>query len=748
MRRMNGAESEAKPSRLGWWLVLIPVLVVTASWWFLFDPAQLPDGFDSSSVPQTPSAVPPVARQAPVAPPANERDASSRTAAVAPAADEAPFVSTNEDDEPIENPVRDGLVLRIRDGAGAPCAAVHVRAVWRKGFGLYGRDEGRADANGTFATTVARPEQFELFEIEVEGRGELQYVGDVLPAADDPRAVDLVVPGTAPLRVHVVDETGVGVADAKLVVKGGAPLDRPRQHVLSPSEPLEGLTGKDGKAAITVCHGSHVVAVSAAGCTSPETVRAIVGPDGGDATVVVLRIENRIEIPVEVTTPPGAGAPKVVAWSEAGPPRSAELPGRSVPTNDVRKFRVDTFTHGRFSVAAEDVAWECAASAEGCATQVVTVPRGQRSVSIALVPAPPPPPVARLIVTVMDVDGSPAIADVRVHETPDYVYGSDTSTERGRVVIVREPGKRVCVSARAHGKPWVVSEPIDLTPGDHEVTLQLLPPQSVTGRVVDAQGNGVLTRVVLHRPAGPLRGLAPDVPEIAESCASGDTLSGLHDGRFWFHACGPGEHVVWAFPESGWPAKKRVVPGVEVTIVVGEGIDDLALIEGVVRDDTTLVPLANVVIESDADVGGWHKATDAEGRFRMAARPGDVAISMRLAGYVFHTVTTPNVTRGPRTLELRLPRSPVLFLRIVDAAGQPIDDAEVSVLGANGEPIELLDQNGNREDNSVRTNSVGRVDLRGAPAGVLKVRVERGDAKRDFDVPASAGRDGVFDVRW
>lgn len=539
----------------------------------------------------------------------------------------------------------------------------------------------------------------------------------------------------------------MGVADAKLVVKGGAPLDRPRQHVLSPSEPLEGLTGKDGKAAITVCHGSHVVSVSAAGCTSPETVRAIVGPAGGDATVVVLRIENRIDIPVSVTTPAGAGAPKVAAWSKAGPPRAPDLPGRSVPTDDRRSFRVDTFTRGRVSVAAEDVVRECGASAEGCATQVVTVPRGQRSVSIALVPAPPPPPVARLIVTVLAIDGSPAIADIRVHETPDYVYGSDTPTERGRAVLVREPGQRVCVSARAYRVPWTVSEPIDLTPGDHEVTLQLQAALTVSGRVVDAQGNGVPPRVELCRPAGPLRRLAPNVPEILEDVPTSDTRGGLIDGSFVFEGCGPGEHVVWAFPENGWPAKKRVVPGTPATIVVGEGTDDLALIEGVV-DDTTLAPLAGVVIDSLSGVGGWQRETDAQGRFRIAVRPGDVAISMRLAGYVFHTVTTPNVTRGPRMLDLRLPRSPVLFVRVVDASGQPIDDAEVSVLDTNGEPIRLLDQQGSYGDSSESTNSVGRVDLRGAPAGALKVRVERGDAKRDFDVPASAGRDGVFDVRW
>jgi len=741
---MNGADAEPKPSRAGWWLVLIPVLVVSVSWWFVFDPQQLPDGFSSSTVPPPARPAPRVV-PSPVPPSAPAAD--ERTTAVQPAV-EPSFLSTDDEGQTIENPVRDGLVVRVRTAAGAPCAALPVTAAWRKGFGLYGTDRGRTDANGCFPTTVARPELFEAFEVEVAGFGELGYGGDVLPAADDPNAVDLVVPDTGSLRVRVVDETGAAVPDAKLEVKSGAPLDRPRQHVVSVTEPAQAVTGADGRAVLTVLHGSHVVAATADGCTSPETVRALVGPSGGDATIVVLRIENRIEIPVEVTTPPGVGAPKVVGWSKAVPPRPAGLPGRSLPTDDIRNYRVDPFANGRFVVHAEDVDWQCAASADGCTTQSIAVPRGQRRVTFTLVPAPPPPPKARLLVTVLGVGGSPAIADVRVHETPDYVYGSDTGTNRGRAEIVCEPGKRVCVSARAYRTPWTVSEPIDLTPGDHDITLQLLPSQSVTGRVVDAQGNGVLTRVALYRPSGPLRGLAPDVPEIATSCASGDTLGGLQDGRFWFHDCGPGEHVVWAFPENRWPAKKRVVPGTDVTIVVGEGLDDLALIEGVVRDETTLAPLAFVVVDSVAGVGGGQRVTDAEGRFRIAARPGDVAISMRRAGYVFHTVTTPNVTRGPRTIDLRLPRSPVLFLRVRDAAGAPIDDAEVGVLGGDGEPIELLDQHGSRGDTSERTNSVGRVDLRGAPAGALKVRVERGKESRDFDVPATAGRDDVFELRW
>lgn len=704
----------------------------------------------SSSAAAAPSATGAAAKTRDGVPAALPAEPVTERRADAPAAAPA-FASYDEDGKLVADAVRDGLVLVVRTPAGAPCAELPITVHWRKGFGLYGKDVGRTDAAGRFATTVASVDQFEYLEAVHDRCGALGYTGDLLPSAHDPRTVEMIVPDLGRLRVLVVDGAGRPVGGAKVTAHGGAQADAPRQHVFSPGEPTEVTTDAEGAVALTVLHGSYDLTASADDCTSPQGVRTQVGGNGGDATLVLLRSEHRIDVDVRLTLPPGVTGPTVAAWTKEAPPRTPAMRGQGLEP-DRREFFVDRQSDVHFVVRAEDVPWRVVARAEGCKAAIADVPRGQHEVLLVLTTMPEPearPSKARLVVTVLGLDGLPARADVRVHETPDYVHGSDVPTGAdGRVVVEREPKGRVCVSARSYRVPWVVSAPIELTAGDHEVTLRFSAAQTVSGRVVDAQGQPVQARVALGRPAGPLRGLAPDVPEILEHGPTSDSYSGIVDGRFTFEGCGPGEHVVWAFPERGWPVRKRVTPGVEATLVLGEGIDEFALVSGTVRDAVTLAPLAGVVIRSDADCGGWHNETDADGAFRFVARPGAVDVQMRKRDHVVHTVTTANVPRGPLVLDLRLPPSPVLFVRVVDGAGTAIADAEIGVVGGDGELLTLLDAAGNYEGDDVTTNDLGRADLRGAPAGVLRLRVSRGDEKREFDVPASAGRDGVFEARW
>ncbi len=677
----------------------------------------------------------------------DERTAEPRLEGSAPAAS---FRCLDEDGNPIADAVRDGLVLSLRTRDGTPCADVAVDVTWRKGFGLYGHDIGATDIAGRFCTTVARTDQFEMLEFRHERLGELAFTGPLLVSATDPRVVEMIVPDLGPLRVRVVDGRGQAIGGAKVTANGGAQNDVPRQHVLVPKTSNEGATNGDGDVVLLVPHGLYEISAEADDCTAPQAVRATVGMGGGDATVVLLRAEHRIDVDVRIVLPEGVAAPRVSAWTQDAPARAATMPGRGLAPKR-REFFVDRQSDRHFVVRAEDVAWQVQATAQGCMAAIADVPRGQREVALRLAPMPPPasePPKARLLVTVLGVDGSPASAEVRVHETPDFVYGSDFATNEGRVVIEREPKGRVCVSARAFMFPWTVSEAIDLAPGDHEVTLRLQAAKPVFGRVVDAQGNGVQTRVVLKRPAGALRGLAAGVPEILDHAPTSDSRGGGLDGRFQFVDCGPGEHIVWAFPEHGWPARRRVQPGVEATIVLGEGLDDFVLVHGVVRDETTLAPLPGVVVTASTDAGGGHDETDAEGKFRLVASPGAAVVRMRKRGYVFHSLTTQALRPGPAQLDLRLPPSPVLFVRVLGADGMPVEGAEVAVLGHDGKPLDLLDDAGNRGDSSERTNALGRADLRGAPAGALRILVERGKETREFDVPATAGRAAVFEVRW
>jgi len=106
------------------------------------------------------------------------------------------------------------------------------------------------------------------------------------------------------------------------------------------------------------------------------------------------------------------------------------------------------------------------------------------------------------------------------------------------------------------------------------------------------------------------------------------------------------------------------------------------------------------------------------------------------------------VTTAPLVLDVALPPSPLRFLRVLDAAGLPLFDASVAVLDATGEPIDLLDQHGGYGGIQESTDRAGRVDLRGAAGGPLRVRVTRGERLQVFEVPATGGLAAAFDLRW
>ena len=285
------------------------------------DPVRPGGGPDASQAPaaaptETSTALPRAVELA--AEPAPERSAASSAA-------EPGFASFDEDGKPIEGPVRDGLVILVRSAAGAPRGDVRIVAKWRKGFGLYGRDVGRTDAAGRFATTVAHVEHFEGVEVEDPQLGELSYHDDFLPMAEDPRTVCVVVPDLAQLRVSVIDGRGGPVAGAEVKVSGGGASNVPREHLLRGPE-RELVTDAWGRAEMFVPHGAYELRAEAADCTLPQAVLADVAANGGDATLVLLRAEHRIDATVHVTRPPASPwSVRVDAFTQQAPPRTPAL---------------------------------------------------------------------------------------------------------------------------------------------------------------------------------------------------------------------------------------------------------------------------------------------------------------------------------------------------------------------------------------------------------------------------------------
>ncbi len=657
------------------------------------------------------------------------------------------FTSFDEAGERIAEPVRDGIVLWVCSTHGVPAADEPVTVHWRKGFGLYGKDVGRTDARGRLPTTVAEVEQFEGIEVADPKLGTLGYWGDLLPTAEDPRTVQLVVPDLATLRVRVVDGRGGPIPGGQVKATGGGVSALPRQHLLG-GAPREASTDDGGGAQLVVAQGSYEVTAAAPDCILPQSVWADVGAAGGDATVVLLRDEHRIDVTVHVTPPPGhTAAVNVVAFTRSVLDR-AGLPGRG-GEGIYRELFVDRQGGRTFVVRADGLPWRCVVKSQGCADAVVDVPAGRTEVQVALAAGMAAPPKARLVVTVFDPEGNPTFADVQVYTTPDLDRGSESGTqEQGRLVLELEPQVRVCIGARRHGFASAMAGPIELHAGEQAVALRLLPSLVVSGRVVDAAGNGLPAHVVLHRPAGALRGLAEGLPEILGEAPTADGLD-IVDGNFEFRDCGPGEHEVWVFPDGGeLPAKKRVLPGAPITVVPGEGLTGLHVVLGIVRDAVTQAPVEGVQLNVATAVTYRSPRSDAGGHFRFVAPPGELQIRAVRRGYAVYMSPPSVVGDGPLVVDILLPPSPLRFLRVLDAAGRPVIDGEVAVLGAAGEPIDLLDEDGYYDGTSQSTDPAGRVDLRGAPGGRLRVRVTRGERQQVFEVPATGGLDAAFELRW
>lgn len=685
----------------------------------------------------------------PEPPPTAVPAAAERDVAPSPTAAANVFASFDEDDRPIAAPVRDGLCVWVCSRRGEPAADLPLAVYWRKGFGLYGRDVGHTDERGRFATTIGAVEQFEGIEVQHPRLGELSYHDALLPTAEDARTVCLVVPDLAPLRVRVVDLHGGPVGGCTVEASGGGASALPRRFLLQ-GGPRRAPVDAAGAITLQVPHGAYELRAECEHAQLPQLVYATVGPDGGDAAIVMLPDSQRVEVEVRVVAPAGHRAVIKVAASTSEVPDRNGLPGRGGDAL-LRPLFVDRQGEHTFVVRAEGLPWTCVVTSDGCEAQKVAVPAGQLALAVTLAPAvaQEPPPKARLRVQVLDPAGQPTFADVRVHETPDLVYGSDRGTDgHGHLLLELEPKGRVCVSASRYGYARAMAGPFELTDGEQAVVLQLLPQASISGRVVDAAGNGVECRVCLRRPAGALAQMADGVPAILPDGPTSDHRGTLPDGSFTFADCGPGEHELQAFPLDGrLPGRVRAQPGATATIVLGEGLTDLSVVRGTVRDAVSGAPVAGAELWSPLAFA-WSIRSGADGRFQFAARPGELQLSVRCRGFAAQETAPRTIDLAPVVLDIALPPAPVRFLRAVDAGGAPLPGARIAVLGADGEPIELFDQQGSADDVEPAADAAGRVDVRGAPVGPLRVRVRRGELEQVFEVPASGGFDTPFDLPW
>lgn len=202
----------------------------------------------------------------------------------------------------------------------------------------------------------------------------------------------------------------------------------------------------------------------------------------------------------------------------------------------------------------------------------------------------------------------------------------------------------------------------------------------------------------------------------------------MHDDRAWFAgeqragAAGEarfsglprGEVWVMAYDTGRARASSRAVleagpRAIEVTLRPGKVLDVL-----VVDDGDRPIEDAEVTVTA-TDPLPFVSHTAAEGRVRFD-RLGPAPYVVRGAARGFEPTVRTGVVPGPFPLRLKLDRLGALTVRVIDAAGQPAEGAEVLAAGTGLWPAR-----------SATTDAAGKVHIGGLQGGVYDLKARRGD---------------------
>ena len=739
------------------WIAALVCVVAAFVWWSLRE-ADVPAAGERESLAIADTAASPARGDAPDA----QRDAGAGTdgneRSDVGEADVASFVSIDEDGEPIADAVRDGIVVEVREADGKPCAHCAIDVNWRKGFGLYGHDRGRTEADGTFATTVRQPSFFEALTLQHPVHGEMSNGATPMASASDPRRVVYTLPRLTKMRAVVRALDGSAIAGAKVEWQCFPERRNVRDALLIADVPT-GETDAKGELVASVPVGACDVTAALGDAKPAQVVTMRVPSEGGTIDLVVLRPEDRVEATIELVLPfaPDANL-HLNTWgnSPMPMPKSPLVIAVDPKHRDYEAQQIDAL---HYTVRVDPLPWLASVRHGADYYPRAEVAAGQRNVRIVCdTPMVLEEPRKALVhVTVIGPSGEPHPgASVRVHEKADLVYGSDeTSGDGGKLTLrLHATGKKVCVSARDYKLPWSVSEPIALVEGEQNVELRLQAGGTVRGIVLDERGERLPSNVMLHRPAGGLRGLDPSVGEILDSNASGDSIGTSDAAEFWFHGVGPGEHEVWAYPtRGGMLARARVRAGEEVTLRQGQGSEGFVLMTVVSVDATTGKPVEVTDVDVFGSVGVAERQEREGAPFTCVVQPGKFTVCVRAIDYVLYEQEV-TVGNAPTTHEARMERSPLRFVVLRDESGAPFWPAEVRVQLKESVNLDSIDEHGNYAGEVLRTDRNGHVTMRGLSGGAYTLVVERGnpsnyetDGKpRRLSLPAGAGVDSAFEI--
>jgi protocatechuate 3,4-dioxygenase beta subunit len=540
------------------------------------------------------------------------------------------------------------------------------------------------------------------------------------PKAATPAKAKPSVPATRPkapppvtsLDVAVTDPSGKPVEGAVVVAVPTRGAYRPIVG-LAAEKVRSTLTGRDGKAKLeSLPTGPWNVTVRARGFVPQPLRRVASGPlavrleKGGSITGVVREWRTGRPVPaarVSVRT----GIPGTGGWEEEA--------GRNETTADAEgRFRLDGIGRAPASLVVRAPGFE----------QAEKTARQGESVEVFLFPG------AALAGTVRDDEGRPVRgAAVQAQSDRSWIaLPTERTDARGEFLIPGvQPGRYTVVAREGGRAPGIAVAAVD---AEAETRVELLLSEGgfVTGRVVDPDGRPL---------AGRLRLETIDEQTLAPSVGERIAADAKADGTF---ALGP---LPPAALGIGVSAPRHAARRVEATTTRRAAVDlgDVVLetglaVRGRVRDrEGHGLEGASVRARLRRPGGPWREATsEGDGEFVVAGlEAGTYSLRAELAGYAAASATA---RPGGDPVDLVMEPGGEIAGRVVDASGQPAEDASVEAEWAGGAEAPAGGAFATAEEGE------GRFVLRDLRAGRYAVQARaagKGEASLS-GVPVAAGK--------
>lgn len=642
-----------------------------------------------------------------------------------------------------------GLWFAVVDTAGSPIPGVPIEVFWERQDDQDGEDgqgRGICDQEGRFGTPLRSAAAVQGVKVTLGRFGVAETVHTPQPVHERSDTVLLVAPGIADLTARVVDAGGRPVVGARVDVEHVATLLEPGRNALQVGT-RSGESGADGIATLSVPVGRATVRVVAQGHHADCSWLCEFHPGRNELRLEVDAYADWRTVPVTVWI-----AGELEGWprysAEVGEPRSRRpqpnvtavvgerrwLYPRDVPRDDweVESGAPRPAREWVYAFRVPPGPWHLRLELPGAEPFVRRIGADEAAVRVEFRPTEPPS-LFTLRGTVLTAAGAPAAgAELYWHtlaERPSE-HLAVRADARGRFTYVVPVGEGGWVAAWLGDDAPAIAGPWTGPGRTIDLTLRLQTPHQIQAQLVDADGNGVVGSMRLRIPA------IPHWPTVVERCWPNQFLS--------FSRLPAGTYEVLAEPDhGGWPARRLVSSGATVTLRCGEGLDDLARVAVRIVDAATLRPLPFAKCgERTADEAGW---------LGLVGPPGAVEFDCEHPGHATMRVRWPALRVGLHERTIALPLEQPRRVRLVDEHGRAMAHAELWVVDPSGPAGAYWPSSSDSDDD-------GRAELRGLPAGALRLHVgrfERIDGglldtgeRREFELPEGVGVTTTAVLRW